>query len=263
VRKQLASLVESLSYDDTFVCYFSGHGWIHRGSLMLLWEDTQLDKLLSTAISARELCDYLKFCKAYDILFVLDCCHAGTIAKMLGLKGSEANRPSHVEDLMSSDSYVILLASGSLEKTRELEMYEGSFLTVNICAALTDSFHLADIDGDSRISTVDLIKWLRKQAREHNRKNPNLRVPLPRIVGQLGEAFLAIREPDRNLFKQIAEAETPFRKEALIRELGLRDVRTSQEEIEERVGALLEYIVDGDSTDLRITAIEALCAVSA
>jgi hypothetical protein len=262
VREQLVFLAESCNTEDTFVCYFSGHGWVFKGSLMLLWDNSQPDKLLSTTIPISQVLESLKCCVARNKLLILDCCHAGIVSKTLGLKGNNSSAKPHVDSLTSADNYVILLASDHFEQTRELDIYEGSFLTANICAALTDSFHLADIDKDSKLSVLDLIGWLSDQAMKHNKLHPDLEVPIPYIVGQRkGEIILANREPDCSLTGRLAEAKSPYQRRALILELGLRDAEISPAEIEERVDTLLKYIADGDSVALRITAIEAICAV--
>ena len=43
VRQQLFEAADDLKDDDTFICYFSGHGLTDRGSLFLLFDDPDPD----------------------------------------------------------------------------------------------------------------------------------------------------------------------------------------------------------------------------
>jgi hypothetical protein len=260
VRRQMIELMELCSEEDIFVCYFSGHGKVEKGSLMLFWDDTRVDRLLSTAISVRELLEGMRQCRAGNRLVILDCCHAGFVARMLGLK---SDFRLSMEDLISSDNYTILMASDHLEQARELDMYQGSFLTANICAALTDSFHLADVDGDNSVSTQDLSRWLRKQAIEHNQAYPSLRVPIPyTTTNARGDFFLAIGDDEQTLVARTFAAKSPWHQEATIIEMGSRDAQTTQEEINATVTDILAFLDTVNSFALRLLALESLCAIS-
>src|SRR4051794_11271829 len=50
VRRQIFVLAETCTPEDTFVCYFSGHGLLDKGALFLLWDKTERERLLTTAI---------------------------------------------------------------------------------------------------------------------------------------------------------------------------------------------------------------------
>jgi hypothetical protein len=176
---------------STFICYFSGHGVLEKGKLFLLLDNTDTDNIFATALSVSKILEALRYCKAQSQLLVLDCCHAGAVVNMLGLK-SGIGIP--VEELtIKSDNYLILMASDRLEKARELEKLRGSFLTVNICSALGDKLNEADRDKDGRISIQDLSVWLGEKADEHNKVAQKDRVPCPYLFGQSkGRFFLTI-----------------------------------------------------------------------
>jgi len=181
IRRQLYKTVESCTSEDSFIFYFSGHGILHKGSLFLLWNNTDLERLGSTAIAIADILQAFKFCKAHSTLLILDCCHAGAAVQMAGLKKA-VGEP--VEELVQPSNHLVLMASDRLEKTREIENLKGGFLTVNICSALTDNFHKADKDGDGRLSIKELMKWLQRKTLEHNRKFPDKTVPYPYTFGQ-------------------------------------------------------------------------------
>lgn len=195
VRQQLTSITETCLPEDTLICYFSGHGILEKGSLFLFWDNTTPDRLLTTALPVTEIMEALKYCKANSKLLILDCCHAGAVVNMLGLKDAVGLRVE--EMLINPDNHLVLMASGRLERARELESLEGSFLTFNICSALGENFFEADKDKDNRISIQDLKQWLERKAQEHNREFPDSSVPYPYLFGQQkGNFFLTIDTVD-------------------------------------------------------------------
>jgi hypothetical protein len=188
-RQQLFEFVEGCVEDDTVLCYFSGHGFLSRGSLFLLWHDSNIDRLLTTTIPVSDIIQALRVCPAENKLLVLDCCHAGTVVNMSGLKGAGHVELSDAE--LKPENHLVLMASNRLEKARELDYLHGSFMTSAICSALSSSFSEADLDRDKRISIEDLRRWLETEARRHNANHPDRRVPYPYIFGQKkGEFFL-------------------------------------------------------------------------
>jgi len=183
LRRQLYKSASACKVDDTFLCYFSGHGVLDRGDLYLIWDNTESD-FFATGLPAQDVVTALKRCNAKNKLLILDCCHAGGAT---GLKG--VGIP--IEDLqIAQANHLILMASDRLEQAREFDEYEGSFLCSAILKALGADFYEADEDKDSRVSIQDLMVWLEQSAADHNRRN-RLRVPQPYLFGQRkGEFFL-------------------------------------------------------------------------
>lgn len=193
----LERVVESCSKDDEFICYFSGHGILAHGTLVLLWDDTDLDRVLGTAIPIARIMTALSFCQARNRLLVLDCCHAGAAAGMLGLK-SAASVP--FEDLgLTSANHLVLMASDRLERARELESAGGSFMTTSICAALTNRSNKADRDGDGLVSVQDLAGWLVSEAQSQNLTSEKVSVPY--LAGQSRGPFHLTREREWPVWK--------------------------------------------------------------
>ncbi|HKP53390.1 MAG TPA: SUMF1/EgtB/PvdO family nonheme iron enzyme [Chloroflexia bacterium] len=182
IRQRLLSITEECSSEDTLVCYFSGHGFLEKGSLFLLLDNTRMDRLLGTTLPVSEVLQALRFCAAKDKLLILDCCHAGAVGNQIGLR-SGAGTPVD-EVLTKPDNFVALLASDRLESARELELLGGGFLTTNLCSALAQRFDEADKDHDDRISLNDLTKWLEERSETHNRQFPDAPVPRPYQFGQ-------------------------------------------------------------------------------
>lgn len=94
-----------------------------------------------------------------------------------------------------SESFVAIVASDRLEKAREFESLNGSFLTKAICEALGVSFDDADKDKDGAIDLSDLKLWVTENARKYNQKHPDHRIPVPFVFGRERGRLFFTREP--------------------------------------------------------------------
>ncbi|NET42702.1 caspase family protein [Okeania sp. SIO2B3] len=181
VYDRLSDAALSCNSDDTFICYFSGHGRLFKGSLFLLWNDSDINKIPQTALSTSRIMEILSYCDAKNRLLILDCCHAGAVVNM-PKNGDEATANRIV---IKPKNYLVILAADRLEQAREIPELQGSFLTANICDAIGEKLNEADIDGDGRISFDDLKKWLREKPQEYNKKlSEEYHVPQPIFYGE-------------------------------------------------------------------------------
>jgi chaperonin GroEL len=146
IRRRLYNIAESCTPQDTFICYFAGHGILERGSLFLFLDKTDINRLGTTSIPISDVLQAFRFCKAHSKLLVLDCCHAGAAVDAAGLRSHEES----VKEIIHPDNHLVLMASDRFEKARELDTLKGGFLTANICAALGEKFHEADKTGDGK-----------------------------------------------------------------------------------------------------------------
>ncbi|MEH1780351.1 MAG: caspase family protein [Nostoc sp.] len=205
VYEQLAEIASSCDSDDTFICHFSGHGRLVRGSLFLLWNDSDTNKLPNTALSVARIMETLSYCKAQSRLLILDCCHAGAVVNM-PKNGDEATVD---EIIIKPDNYLVLVAGARSEKAREIEKLQGGFLTVNICDAIGEKIDEADLDKDGRISIDDLKKWLENRFKQYNQTIPQeYHVPLPYLYGQYrGEIFLTLPSSNNLHVEAVVDSE--------------------------------------------------------
>lgn len=184
VLRRLENVALACEPDDTFVCYFSGHGELEKGDLYLVWDERQ-SELLKASINVADVRRYLRDSPARNKLLILDCCRAGAAGEKAGLGDP-------VQEFIKTkpENYVILMASGRLEKAREFDTLQGSFLATKLCEALGRKFAQADRDHDSRISITDLKFWLEESANQHNRLEKE-KVPTPYLFGeQKGDFFI-------------------------------------------------------------------------
>lgn len=197
VEARIEEAAERCREGDTFVLFFSGHGYSEGNGLQLMLDRTSLAQPLSTALHADSLVRAMRFCRAQHKVLILDCCHAGeavTEGRFKSLVGTKITRLVSGDD-PDSESFVAVIASGRFEKAREFDSLKGSFLAEAIVEALGDSFEDADADRDGAIDLDDLMRWLQQRARHHNRKNPTDRVPVPISYGQRRGQLFITRSP--------------------------------------------------------------------
>ena len=165
ILKRFEELIENCAKTDTLIFYFSGHGLLRKGKLDLVLADdtsTRSNKLPISAIT-----DAFEECVALHKMIILDCCHSGA---------------SHADwSPGSSDIYRILTASERLEKTKELDNLEASFLTYRIHQALTTP-PVELLDDDHKIRINSLHQWLVTEAESHNGPGNSIKVPIPNLL---------------------------------------------------------------------------------
>ncbi|MDG4787994.1 SUMF1/EgtB/PvdO family nonheme iron enzyme [Micromonospora sp. WMMD1102] len=178
LRDGIFAVAEQCRPGDTLVVTFAGHALIDGGELFLLWHDSHPERLLRTALPARDVFAAMDRSRATNKLLVLDCCHAGAV---LGPGFRAAPATSLNEVAAQAGSFLMLLASDRLERAREVESLSGGFLTVKLCQALERG---ADSDQDGQTSLGDAVEWIRRQAERHNAYSLGETVPIPLVLGK-------------------------------------------------------------------------------
>ena len=74
INAKFDSWLDQISQEDTLIVYFSGHGYLHRGNLVLVVGD---DETRNSKYNVNLLTDGLADCTARHKLLILDCCHSG------------------------------------------------------------------------------------------------------------------------------------------------------------------------------------------
>ncbi|MFL6262801.1 MAG: SUMF1/EgtB/PvdO family nonheme iron enzyme [Thermoanaerobaculia bacterium] len=188
VRQALDRVASTCKNDDTLVCYFAGHGVLEGGELFLVLRETN-SNLQATALAADDILASTRRCKARNRLLILDCCHAGSA---VGYR--DAGSIPLTELSLASANHLVLVASGRLERVRELDELGGSFLARKIISALDNDFHNADQDSDLRLSLDELMHYLEQKADSHNRWSKGSQVPIPYLFGEKKGPFFLTPE---------------------------------------------------------------------
>ncbi|MCL2936932.1 MAG: caspase family protein, partial [Trichodesmium sp. MAG_R02] len=183
---------------DTLIFYFSGHGRIQNGELLLLFNEGNLNNI-KNQLWIGDITKGFENCQAVNKLIILDCCNAGAAADNWNPKLSE--------------NYFIMTASERLQLTKEIDNLEASFLTYYIYQALTEPTSEIS-DQDNLVHINNLYQWLKQKAKEHNINN-EIRVPLPNLLGNQKHNFeIAIIE--RKQSKPILESPNNLNKVNLL-----------------------------------------------
>ena len=195
IEKCIAEVAERSTGADTFLVYFSGHGFIESAALLLMLDRTDLKRPLTSALHADSIVRSMRYCPARHKMLILDCCHAGAVFSDSRFKSSPGTKVASLVGGPDSESksFVALMASDRLESARESDEIEGSFLTKWICEAIGHSFLDADHDRDGAIDLGDLKLWLEMHARNHNLSASKAHVPIPFVFGrERGRIFLTL-----------------------------------------------------------------------
>lgn len=164
-RDDLLSALDAISEqadpDDTVLVYFSGHGVLQEqaGQVRrhLVFSDTKLDRLPTTALAAAELERRLARMDVTDKVLIQDTCYAAGTES--GGKSLVRTRPG-VKQLALPDHGPAptageqrMYASQFYEQAIELPELRGSVYTHHWLDALDDP--LADLDGDGCVGTLE------------------------------------------------------------------------------------------------------------
>lgn len=196
IEDVINAVSQSCTADDTFIIYFSGHGFIDRGALLLMLDGTSPAKPLTTAMHVDTIVRSLRYCDAGHKLLILDCCHAGMVFADSRFKSQLQVDLKPVINTEGEDaaSFVTLLASDRLEQAREFDDLGGSFMSATISKALESEAMDGDVDGDGAIDLRDLKEWLSFKARERNRTIEDA-VPVPFTYGRERGRLYITRDP--------------------------------------------------------------------
>lgn len=194
IKRQLDKLAKSCTEDDALLIYFSGHGELVAGELMLVL-DRSVPGDETTYLPVSWVRESRARSAARSRLIILDCCHA---------EAAIGSKSAGTIDLamagVDNKTEAMLLASRKLELAREFPHLQGSFLTTELCAYLQQS-------QTETVSLNDLMRHLDTAARRHNASTSAEQpaVPIPFLNGsQQGEFFFtAATYPDLSRFVKI------------------------------------------------------------
>ena len=198
ILAHLSQIIAGCTDQDDFIFYFSGHGDSQYSKLHLILDKTTFqtkEDYLRTSLPIAGILEEISNCQAKNILIILDCCHAGAVAvggksKGNNAFGEDSSTPEFETIIDNSESYQILLASGKLEKTREIqfqlanesEPLRGGFLTIYLYRALTEKPKEV-FDNEKYISISQVNEWLKTETEEFNKNNSNTKpIPIPFIT---------------------------------------------------------------------------------
>lgn len=82
IAEAVEDLLQSATYEDVVVLYYSGHGWKSPDrELYLCGANTRTDRIHSTGVSCEALNKMMAASSARTIVVILDCCYGGAFGK--------------------------------------------------------------------------------------------------------------------------------------------------------------------------------------
>jgi hypothetical protein len=178
IKREVDRVATSCHESDAFIFFFSGHGDLVGGELMLVLDKT-IPGEITTYLPVSWIREARARCSAHDRLIILDCCHAEA-----GI-GAKSGGSIDVAELgIETETDVMLLASRRLEVAREFRQLKGSFLTSAICSFLSEA-------RTETVSLSRLMSYLHSAAITYNRNRRNSpKVPIPFLNGNQQGEFL-------------------------------------------------------------------------
>jgi hypothetical protein len=190
IKKELDLLAKSCAEEDSLIIFFSGHGELLKGELMLVLDSTKPGDE-TTYLPVNWVKEARDRSVARNRLIILDCCHAG------GAVGAKSG--IDLEEIgLESKTELMLLASRRLEIAREFEYLKGSFLTTAMSSFLETTTVTAP-------NLRHLMSYLNMSAQSHNSRADNAapKVPIPFLHGDQQGDFYFTEPPSRWVRHQI------------------------------------------------------------
>ena len=219
VEEALGEFLEDACAQDEIIIYFAGHGAPEPDrpdEVFLLVNDTELDKMVSTAISMRRLPGFLKDRAGHTgkLLMLIDACHSGniqfpgkrgvTINTAAGLKQEAQDRAknvnSSIDDIIKNQEgwgAISATASDQLagESVASCELggqeYAGGIFT---CYMLDGLSGAADNNDDNNVTLKELFAHLKSGVQSVRGADQ-----VPQRSGQLDDEMVLVNSKDLNI----------------------------------------------------------------
>ena len=169
VISKFEQIASGCGHGDTLLFYFSGHGYLLRGQLFLVWNSTDLSKPVTTAVPVSNLKTILANTRAKVKLMILDCCHSGAAGEKTFAKSGLSTIGEPLIEAAKESASIILSACGRSAVAREVPEFESGYLTHYLVEALSNRFDEAVRDHDGLLSLQDFIGWCSEETTRYNR----------------------------------------------------------------------------------------------
>ncbi|MFO0816352.1 MAG: caspase family protein [Pirellulales bacterium] len=168
VKAGLDWLKASCKPQDVAVVLFSGHGIRGQGGLYYVTHDGDLDDLKQTCVSWRDLSDRLKEVRAWQIVFLADCCHAGSF----GERG--ATQDELAADLVKEAGVMVFASSRGREKSIESTEWGHGAFTRALLDGLEGKADALPRDGQVTISELQAFVTDHVGKQTDDRQHPHI-----------------------------------------------------------------------------------------
>jgi len=167
IQKQLINIAQEISFDDTVILYFSGHGTLakdDKGELLrvAVLHDTNNAALLDTGLTHSWLRRWQDSLKAKKKMMIFATCNSGVGKSRISesiqtLLSTQKGNLIPLEDV--SEGALILAAAAKGEAAREDDKLQGDIYTHYLLEALS----LYDRNHDGMVSALEAHDYAREQ----------------------------------------------------------------------------------------------------
>lgn len=189
---------------DSFLFYFAGYGFIGSdGNGYLIPADCDLDRIQETAISIKELKEYIDKIEAKTIILVLDCSFSAT---QLGRSLTGTRRENNydcLKPLVENERVLVVLAASPNQNAYEFESLRHGLFTYYICTGVSEK--KGDMNLDSRIYLEEVYQFAKNNLVEISAYKGSLQEPM--MLGRGDSAFL-LYEPRKVIEEETSEEDT-------------------------------------------------------
>jgi hypothetical protein len=153
--------------DDFVLLYIAGHGVKDvKRKLYFAASKTVKNKqgelVTSTAVSARNVHDWLQASKAKRQIVILDCCFSGAFGDLLAQDDGAVD----VEGALGAEGRVVLTSSSSMQYSFQQREGSLSVYTHHLIEGITSG--AADEDDDGKISTDELHCYVKRKVQDES-----------------------------------------------------------------------------------------------
>ena len=253
------------SGDTIVLFYFAGHGELDGAyDLHLLAADSRADLLQSTTISVDFLRRVMSQSRSRKQLLIIDSCFSGAVGRGLMASPRADARPlAKLENLMGRGRFIMASATptqnayepneeGVLFGNNALAHVEQGVFTHHLLEGLETG--AADLNDDGYISVDELFEYVRNHV---SAATGGRQTPMSWGLDVRGTLRLA---KNRRGIVPSPRPQTPLRMTQIL-DIGNRTTIQSDVEIAERSAELCHLLQSDLLPELKIAAVEALCAL--
>lgn len=166
MAETIETWLRSHTKDDFVLLYIAGHGVMDLKRKLYFAASSsrkvQDELVTSTAVSARNVHDWLQACRAKRQIVILDCCFSGAFGDLVAQDDGSID----VESVLGAEGRVVLTSSSSTQYSFQQREGKLSVYTNHLIEGITSG--AADLDDDGKISTDELYQYTLRKVQEES-----------------------------------------------------------------------------------------------
>jgi len=195
----LRALPARVREEDSVVLFFSGHGAIGNGQdgkphYFLVPQDGLLADLGKTGLMDDDLEELVGKIPARQVVVFLDACYSGggtTVIRARGVDNPAVRPPATARPLIEASTGRVVISASRPDQPAFEDDRRGGLFTSFLVEGLRGA---ADLDGDGKITALELYQFVSPRVREYSRQNYQAeQTPVLEVRSATGEIVLARR----------------------------------------------------------------------